>query len=401
MVFNMKVSLAFNRNVSSPVGNGAIAQPLLSIGGPSTILGGQNAELLLAEPISPSSETLFGPRGAVLAGKNGPLIACDTGHHRLMVWNKRPTTDNAPCDFVIGQPTTTSEGRNGKGEPQAHTLNVPTGLATDGVALAVADAWNHRVLIWNQIPKQENQPADTVLGQKEFTEVLANRGGEAGPDTLNWSYGVALIDGNLVVADTGNRRVLIWNGIPQENGTPADLVLGQKDLSTRDENAGLEAGPLGMRWPHSVVSIEGKLLVSDAGNNRIMVWDEWPTTSGTPCDYVLGQKDTVSLEHNRTNYLPNSQALNMPYGMTVIDDILVIADTANSRLVGMPSKGIKADAPATKLSGQPDFQSKGDNRWQMPVRDSLCWPYWISGCNQTLVVADSGNNRILFWELEK
>lgn len=400
-MFIMKVSLAFNRDLIKPDDNCALAQPLLLASGPSTILGGQNAALLLAEPISPSRNTLFGPRGAVLAGKDGPLIACDTGHHRLMVWNKRPAIDNAPCDFVIGQTTATKEGRNGKGDAQAHTLNVPTGLATDGTVLAVADAWNHRVLIWNQLPTEENQPADIVLGQKGFCDVFANRGGEVGPDTLNWSYGVAILNGNLVVADTGNRRVLIWNGIPKENGTPADLVLGQKNLSTRDENAGLDAGPLGMRWPHSVVTTGGKLLVSDAGNNRIMVWDDWPTGSGVACDYVLGQKDNVSLEHNRANYLPTAQALNMPYGMAVIDDILVIADTANSRLVAMASKKIGADAPATMLSGQPDFHSKGDNRWQMPVRDSLCWPYWISGCDQTLVIADSGNNRILLWELEK
>lgn len=56
--------------------------------------------------------------------------------------------------------------------------------------------------------------------------------------TLNWCYGVVIADGRLIVAETGNRRVLVWNEILQWNGAPADLVLGQRDMSTRDENAG-------------------------------------------------------------------------------------------------------------------------------------------------------------------
>jgi len=395
----MKVSLAFNRNLKSPDGLSIAAEPLLNEAGPHVILGGQNASKILAEPISPRADTLFGPRGAVLASKDGPLIVCDTGHHRLMIWSKIPKSDDTPCDFIIGHSDALSEGRNAKGDVSASSLNVPTGVASDGVMLVVADAWNHRVLIWSKVPSSPNQPADVVLGQGDFTSGEANRGGDVAADTLHWCYGVALIDGNLVVADTGNRRVLMWQGIPTENGAPADLVLGQNDFSTRDENAGVEGGPLGMRWPHSVVAFNDSILVSDAGNNRIMVWKNLPTKLGVPCDYVLGQKDLFSLEHNRANYLPNAQALNMPYGMSVVDDLLIVADTANSRLVGWKNADVSADAAATKLSGQPDFSSKGDNRWQMPVRDSLCWPYGINARDKTLVIADSGNNRVMLWEL--
>jgi len=396
----MKVSLAFNRNFPTPEGASNFdIEPLLHADGPGLILGGENAEIPLAEPIVPSRTSMFGPRGAVLAGPEGPLIVCDTGHHRLMIWNKKPDHDNAPCDFIIGQPGFDREGRNAKGEPNASTLNVPTGVVTDGKILVVADAWNHRVLIWNSIPTEMNQPADVVIGQKDFSGALVNRGEEVRADTTNWCYGVALLDGNLIVADTGNRRVLLWKGIPSQNGEPADMVLGQEDLVTRDENAGQEPGPLGMRWPHSVVSVDGKLLVSDAGNNRIMVWNNFPNKPGTPCDYVLGQKDCQSLEINRAAYLPNAKSLNMPYGMTAIGDWLIAADTANSRLVGWKVQSLGADAPAIGVGAQPDLYSKGDNRWLMPVRDSLCWPYWISSSGETLVIADSGNNRVSLWEL--
>ena len=140
-------------------------------------------------------------------------------------------------------------------------------------------------------------------------------------------------------------------------------------------------------------------MVSDAGNNRVMVWERWPDRPGIPCDFVLGQKDAASLEHNRAAYWPTARALNMPYGLTVAGRWLIAADTANSRLAAWRPNHLESDAPATGLTGQPDFGAKGDNRWQPPRRDSLCWPYWISACGSTVVIADSGNNRVLLWEL--
>ena len=56
------------------------------------------------------------------------------------------------------------------------------------------------------------------------------------------------------------------------------------------------------------------------------------------------------------------------------------------------------DAPATRLAGQHGFADKGDNRWQAAARDSLCWPYNVAASDDTAVIADSGNNRVLLWE---
>ena len=392
----MKVSLSFNRHFPNPE-KVTEAAPFLNPLGPDIILGGQWAEQSLADPIAPKNDTLFGPRGAVLTKPGGPLVISDTGHHRLMIWNHLPIKDNTPCDFIIGQHDCESEGRNGKQDPHAASLNVPTGIASDGTALAVADSWNNRVLIWHQMPERQNQPADVVVGQTNFTDTLANQGSSVGRGTLNWCYGVSIWQGNLVVADTGNRRVLIWEGLPQKNGSAAELVLGQKDFVSRDENAGLDAGAYGMRWPHGIAFVESKILVSDAGNNRIMVWKKRPETPGEPCDFVLGQQNLISLEHNQAAYLPTAHTLNMPYDVTQWGNQIIVADTANSRLLAWPNHQIAQNAPASGLAGQPDFASKGDNRWQSPQRDSLCWPYGLSAMEQTLIVTDTGNNRVMIW----
>ena len=56
-------------------------------------------------------------------------------------------------------------------------------------------------------------------------------------------------------------------------------------------------------------------------------------------------------------------------------------------------------AAATRLAGQRDFAAKGDNRWSAAARDSLCWPYGVSASPATLAIADSGNNRVLLWDV--
>src|SRR5271163_3523619 len=283
----MRVSLAPKHLRSAPVRGpesaGALA--LLAARGARIVLGGSAAEDGLARAIVPAADTLFGPRGACLASAAGPLFVCDTGHHRLLIWKHAPDADDAPADLLIGQPDFSREGRNAKGEIGPATLNVPTGVCAVDDVLAVADAWNHRVLIWRGFPDASHRPADVVLGQADFRQGLANRGADhPSADTLHWCYGVAVADCRLIVADTGNRRVLVWNDIPETNGAPADLVLGQRDFLTRDENAGEGGGARGMRWPHAIAMADGSLFVADAGNNRVMAWRSRPRENGALCD---------------------------------------------------------------------------------------------------------------------
>jgi hypothetical protein len=374
------------------------ARAMLEPRGAAVILGGSAAAGGLAAPIVPGAATLFGPRAACLASPAGPLYVSDTGHHRLLVWSARPGEDSAPADVVVGQPSFATEGRNAKGPVGAATLNVPTGIAAEGNVVAVADAWNHRVLLWHTPPTRDNQPADVVVGQRDFGAALPNRGAPTPTaSTLNWCYGVAVVAGRLLVADTGNRRVLLWNTIPTRNGTPADCALGQRDFDTRDDNAGAEAGLVGMRWPHGLAVCGEALLVSDAGDNRVMVWRRTPTKSGAPCDFVLGQKDAGAADHNQACYYPTARALNMPYGLAVQGSRVVVADTANSRLLGFDAGSLSMNAEAVFVAGQSGFTEKGDNRWGVAGRDSLCWPYGVSAAGETLAIADAGNNRVLLW----
>jgi len=372
---------------------------------PFAILGADRNPSLLDVGVQPDDKTCFGPRGAAIMSENGPVWICDTGHHRLLGWKELPDNDDTPADWVIGQPDIFSEGRNGKGDINAHTVNVPTGICVvqhDGkTGMAVADAWNHRILIWNTLPEDNNVPADIVLGQADFNSGESNRGeAHATANSMHWPYGVSWKNNHLLVADSENRRVLIWKGLPKQIDQTPDRVLGQKDFTCRDENAGAEPSYMSMRWPHGIDFWEGNLCVSDAGNNRIMVWkDGIPKENGAPCDYILGQKDGVLVDHNQSLYWPRANSLNMPYAIAAVGKWLIVADTANSRLLGWHIDDLATDAAARALSGQFNFHEKGDNRWLPATADSFCWPYGLQTFGDVIVIADSGNNRISLWKL--
>src|SRR5262249_47250741 len=134
-------------------------------------------------------------------------------------------------------------------------MSLPLGVASDGKIVAVADTANNRVLIWRSIPASMGQPADIVLGQKDFTTL--------GPVVVNAStfrapHGVWIQNGKFFVADTQNNRVLIWNSIPTQNNQPADLVLGQANFTTVPQidqtKSSLQAAPNAMLTPVSVTS---------------------------------------------------------------------------------------------------------------------------------------------------
>ena len=372
------------------------------------ILGAGHDLSWMTAPLPPAADTMFGPRGACLFSETGPLWVADTGHHRLLGWRSLPVTDGQPADWVIGQPDFAHEGQNAKGDPTANTVAVPTGICACGEGMAVGDAWNHRVLIWHHVPTDSHTPADVVLGQADFTQNLPNRG-QSDPDahTLHWPYGVFFHAGKLYVADTGNRRVLVWHSLPQSPGQPADQVLGQDTFTTRNENDGGSPTAASMRWPHSLTLWQGNLVVADAGNNRLMIWQGLPTEHNQPCQIVLGQKDFQSVELNRGEYFPTDRSLNMPYGVAAAGNWLVTADTANSRLIGWHQTDLTVnlntlqDTAAQGLLGQVTYRQKGENRdYGAALRDSFCWPYGIQVCGNLVAIADSGNNRVMLWRLQ-
>ncbi len=252
----------------------------------------------------------------------------------------------------------------------------PTGIATDGVRLVVADTDNNRVLIWNTIPQTSGKDADLVLGQKDFDSFMPNVGtGDAripGPSTLRGPQGVWIQNNMLFVADTQNHRVLIWRTFPTTNFQPADQVLGQPNLTTATEADPLkqesDPTPTSLLNPVSVTSDGVRLFVSDLGHNRVLIWNTIPAQNTAAADIALGQPDL------------NSGIANNSYK-------IISADQTTGVIV---REKVLCESDGTDDHDQATYPAR--------CGKTLSFPRYALSDGTRLFVADGGNDRVLIYK---
>lgn len=153
------------------------------------------------------------------------------------------TTDFSPC-LVFGQGNTTNYTITGVSTQvlaplavsQDWYLNQPRQIHSNGTQFAVADGTNNRVLLWNNIPTSAQEPPDVVLGVPNRYSTVANSGGRSAR-TMSTPWGVFLTSNKLIVSDRGNNRILIYNTIPTTDFAAADVVLGQATFAGGTANA--------------------------------------------------------------------------------------------------------------------------------------------------------------------
>ena len=178
------------------------------------------------------------PGLAAIAMFGKTVIMADSARHRVLVWKdvSLPRSSQGP-DVVLGR---SGDGRSGDGSISASTLADPVSVAFDGRRVFVGDAAFHRVLIWNSVPSQDDQPADVVLGQPNFSS--AGVAENPGPDTIRDPAALASDGTNLFVADVPDRRILVF--------TPGDFPLSPVAVVN---SASLAAGPLA---PGTLINIK-------------------------------------------------------------------------------------------------------------------------------------------------
>jgi len=281
---------------------------------------------------------------------DGKMVVTEWGNNRVLIYNSIPTDGSALPDVVVGQPDFVTDTST----CAADSLDEPETVAvTPGGKLIVTDSQHNRVLIWDALPTTNEQAADMVLGQGDFTHCTANDDNQDGTEdgaptarTFSYPAGVWADDTRLVVADHDNSRVLIWTAFPTADFQPADLVLGQSDFTNNaandDDQDGTpdNASARTLSEPYDGVHSNGvQLVVTDYGNSRTLLWDSFPTASFQPADTVLGQSNFTNNAPNDDNQDGNPDAnasartQNQPAGALFYQDKLLVADNDNSRLL--------------------------------------------------------------------
>lgn len=280
------------------------------------------------------------PASLLLTGYNGG-VALDNG---IMVRTNN-TTISADLSFFVPVPTVGgafpaanySQGTTGATCTQSEFGNTTEQLAAGAGKLIVPDKANHRVMVWNAMPLSGVQMANIVLGQPNFTTCTATTTATG----LNapgkpWTNGQ-----KLVVADTGNNRVLIWNTFPTTNGQAPDIVLGQPGFVTGTaNNGGVSASSLSS--PNAVASDGNRLAVVDTGNNRVLIWNTFPTANNQPANGVLGQNDFVHVtanDDNQDNVDDNASApasgrvMKNPRTLFMTPNAILVSDFTHERVL--------------------------------------------------------------------
>ncbi len=308
------------------------------------------------------------------------------------------------ASFVLGQPDLTMHNQANwpTGMPNATGLGLPGGFATNGRRLFVVDSSNNRVLSWPDVQQFVNgQEADLVIGQADFTGNSPNRGMNA-PDasTLWLPSHVASCGGTLFISDTGNNRVLEYDG-PYANGMVATWVYGQNNnFKTGDVNQG---GPeKGLSSPAGVAGFPpvggpcSRLYIADTGNHRVVGYT-LPDQCCPQRDLVLGQSDLSNNQPNEGNPSPSATSLQAPRGLAVSEGgDLYVVDFENHRVLGYPAP-ITQHMAANLVIGQTDFVFNKPNQNRLaPAADTLNHPWDIAlDAGGNVYITETFGNRVL------
>jgi hypothetical protein len=356
----------------------------------SVIDNGQRADLVLGQELFTTSDPHYDGRSARSLGSPfgvtiddvGRLWINDTSSGRVLMWSAMPEVSFAEAALVIGTADFTSKGGGCSG-PTA-IAGGQSQLAARGGKLLVAAPSCNRVMIWNPTPTTNGAPASIALGQPSFTD-MASGNGATDLDAPNgvWTDGT-----RLAVVDTGNSRVLIWNRFPTTNKQPADLVLGQPGFGS----SGFPNAPNAatMRLPSSVYSDGVRLFVADQGNARVLVWRAFPTASGQPADFAIGQPNLTS---DGRGY--GASELNEPSDATTAGDHLFVADSRNNRVLVFSPIPTDSGASASFVLGQQSFETNTSGTTQ----ETFYRPWGLAAAGSELYVTDSINNRVLRFHL--
>jgi hypothetical protein len=323
------------------------------------------------------------PSGHVAAVST--LFVADSSNDRVLGFNPVPTGLGAPATIVLGADdfVTPASGL------AADRMSGPASCWISGGALFVADRNNGRVLVWSPLPPASSVPAVLVLGKTDLTAAVPT----SGQNGLGFPNDVCVAANRVIVADTLNHRVLVWNGIPAANGANADLVLGQPDFATLTSGS----SAVKMNQPSGVWSDGTRLVVADTVNNRVLVWTAFPSFNGQPADLVIGQPDLGSSAAG-----DGPQGLRLPRSAAYDGTQLFVADTGNHRVLLYVPFPTSSNPAAVRVLGQATFTNvtgNDDNQDNLldavPTARTMLGPRGVSTIGNQLFVTDTLNHRVL------
>lgn len=300
----------------------------------------------------------------------------------------------------------------------------PGGLFIIADNVYVVDTYYHRVLqfpplaTWAAEAATAISPRATVVfGQADFNTALENGVANGVPSAVSLlaPAGAAYANNELFLADSGNNRVLIFDGMGAATTLPpAARVVGQPGFIYNAPNLieGREFALGSISWTVGTSNKKSTVVpvmaldkasnyayISDPGNHRVLAFSDYRKLDGTQiADFVIGQTDLSSnLINAPTNKAatPGNTGLNTPTGLAVDSaGNLWVADSGNSRVLRFPAPFAHRDAQATAdlVLGKSEFESTLTESSSASMSRPVSLAFTSNG---DLWIADAAYNRVL------
>lgn len=206
---------------------------------------------------------------------------------------------------------------------------------------------------------------------------------------LNGPVAVTVLGTQLFVSDSSNDRVLVWNGWPTRDYQPADLVIGQKQLDL------LERGVM----PYSIL-----LPMYMSGDDKRLFVGTNAYASLMPVDANRLVLFGLPLQQNNPAFVASNNVGATPAGAIgsnfllpsplLYSGVLFVADQGYSRVLRWnPADRVSSPSP-TLVLGQANYTSGAPSVSSSGLSAPLGSP---ATDGNRLFVADSNNSRVLIW----
>jgi len=200
------------------------------------------------------NEARFNTPMAIATDDAGNIYVADTLNHVI-----RMISAEGRVSTIAGIPG--REGYNNGGRREA-LFREPAGISVngDGSVIYVSDTGNH------VIRRIENGIVTTAAGvQEEFDEDFplgGFRNGEAALAQFSSPRGIIIVDGSLIIADSGNHRIRAIN--------PSGEVITLAGNGEPGDNDGFALGSV-INGATDIHYHNGQLFIADTGNNKLKI----------------------------------------------------------------------------------------------------------------------------------
>lgn len=352
-------------------------------GGPTVFSTNMNARYVIGQANFTTSlanrggslddDTLSNPIGVFM--KYGKLYIGDASNKRALVFNTRPQVNGAGADHVIGQIDFTSSVAS----TTVNTFDGIQGLSTDDRYVYLSQWTGNRVSV---VPLDTLTDSIAQLGQPDHNSGAVNNGGLSS-SSMNRSVSNIVVGDKIIVADSSNHRVLIYNKNNLSTGMAAEVVIGQNDFTSNSSGTGANQ----LNFPIGLASDGTRLAITSSSANKVYIYNTIPTVNGASADVVLGSFGTAANQFNQ------------PVGVFFHDNKLFVADRSNDRVLIWNTIPTVGNENADIIIGQPAAGTGDHNQCNCstPAANTLWGPHMIfhDGCR--LIVTDTQNNRVLIY----